>query len=68
MRRSLEITSCVSSRIKRQEDSTRGWRQNDEKGLCISMDHSRWREKPRDDRALIVPMKRDSINAWREGG
>lgn len=67
--RSLEITSCVYARkLKRQEDGARVWRWNDRKDLYLSKDRSTWQEKRGDDRALIVPMKRGNINAWREGG
>ena len=67
--RSLEITSCVYARkLKRQEDGARVWRLNDRNDLCLSKDHFMWLEKHEDDRTLIVPMKCDSINAWRKGG
>jgi hypothetical protein len=67
--RSLEITSCVYARkLKRQEDGARVWRLNDRNDLCLSKDHFMWQEKREVDRALIVPMKCGSINAWRKGG
>lgn len=69
MWRSLEATSCVGSWLKRQEDSTRGWRRNDEKGLCLSRDHFCWQEKKKAeaDRALIVPRKRRKLQGGKGG-